>query len=136
MMKLKNSKRSKVLATVVAGSLVALLAGTALAQPGPGFGWRYGPGFQGYYSGQEVARDKVEAAVKATLAKAKKGTAWTSPRGFKRTPLMIDNDVVGNLWDDADLATLQVGSYWAGPFGQHVELLSGSRVVGMMWVRV
>jgi hypothetical protein len=135
MTKLENSKRSKVLATVVAGSLVALLAGTAFAQPGPGFGWRYGPGFHGYYSGQEVARDKVEAAVKAALAKATKGTVWTSPRGDKHTPIMVDNEVVGNLFEDSDLTTLEVGSYWAGAFGQQIELLSGSRVVGMMWVR-
>jgi hypothetical protein len=130
-MSLMKMARLAGLGTAVA---IAVAAG-AVAQPGPGFGWRYGPGFHGYYSGQEVARDKVEAAVKAALAKAKKGTAWTSPRGVKRTPIMIDNEVVGSLFEDADLTTLQVGSYWAGTFGQQVELLSGTRVVGMMWVR-
>jgi hypothetical protein len=129
------SKMSFLTAAGLAAAVAVSMTIGAVAQPGPGFGWRYGPGFHGYYSGQELARDKVEAAVKAALAKATKGTAWTSPRGVKHIPIMVDGQIVGNLWDDADLTKLEVGSYWAGPFGQHAELVSGGRVVGGIWVK-
>jgi hypothetical protein len=112
------------------------LSGLAIAQRGPGFGWRYNSGAGGYYSGKEtVTPVKVEAAAKAALAKAKKGTPWSSRWGVTHTPILIGNEIVGQLWEDADLSKLQVGSFWAGTFGQKVELVNGTRVVGMMWVR-
>lgn len=70
------------------------------------------------------------------LAKAKKGTAWTNPRGVKHIPIVVDDQIVGNLWQDEDLSKLGVGGYWAGPFGQQAELVSDGRVVGMIWVKV
>jgi len=103
---------------------------------GPGFGWRFGPRYQDYYSGRQVARDKVEAAVRADLARATKGAQWTNPRGIAHIPLLVDGQIVGNLWRDANLTKLEIGSYWAGPFGQHVELVVNGEVVGMIWVKV
>jgi hypothetical protein len=134
-----NTKRmiwSRLLSVVATAVLVLSLGGIAIAQRGPGFGWRYNSGAGGYYSGKvAVAPEKVEAAAKAALAKAKKGTAWSSRGGVAHTPILIGTEIVGQLWEDADLSKLQVGSFWAGPFGQKVELVSGTRVVGMMWVR-
>lgn len=103
---------------------------------GPGFGWHFGPRYGDYYSGHQVARDKVEAAVHIDLAHATKGAAWTNPRGIAHIPLLVDGHVVGSLWRDADLARLEIGTYWAGPFGEHVELIADGEVVGMIWVKV
>ena len=103
---------------------------------GPGFGWRFGPRYGDYYSGRQVARDEVEAAVHIDLAHATKGTTWTNPRGVAHIPLLVDGQIVGSLWRDADLARLEIGSYWAGPFGEHVELIADGQVVGMIWVKV
>jgi hypothetical protein len=98
------------------------------------FGWKYDPRWHSYHAGSEVVRERVEDNVKALLGKAKKDKAWTNPRGVKHIPLLVDDEIVGQLWQDADLAKLHVGSYWAGPFGQKVELIDGTHVVGMMWV--
>lgn len=127
----------KLLKTPLAGALATaiMLATTGVATvQAQGYGWRYGPGVGGYHSGQEVARDKVEDAVKTALGKATKGTVWTSPRGVKYTPITVDGQVVGHLWEDADLSALQVGAYWAGRFGQKVDLTKDNRVIGTIWV--
>jgi hypothetical protein len=133
MLSLKNTK-APLLAALI--SVAAVGAGDLATAQAQGYGWRYGPGLGGYYAGQEVARDKVEAAVKAALGKAAKGTLWTSPRGVKYTPITVDGQVIGHLWEDADLGALQVGAYWAGRFGQKAELTKDGRVVGMIWVNL
>lgn len=135
-MKMLSLKRSRLFSALTISLLVVGLGGLALAQRGPGFGWRYNSGAGGYYSGKNaVAPEKMETAAKAELAKAKKGTPWTSRMGVTHTPILIDNEIVGQLWEDADLTKLQIGSFWAAPFGQKVELVNGNRVVGMLWVR-
>jgi hypothetical protein len=120
---------------VLAG-LLAISASAVLAQGNPPWGWRYGPRAYGYSSGAEVDRGKVDAAVKETLNKATKGQLWTTPAGTKHTPLLIDNQVVGQLWEDADPKTLIMGAFWAAPWGASVELVKDEKVVGMLWVRV
>jgi hypothetical protein len=99
------------------------------------FRWKHGPHWHGYYSENEVSRASVEKSAADLLKSATKGAAWTTPRGLQRIPLLVDHEIVGHLWEDADLSGLEVGAYWAGPFGQKVELLKGDRVVGMMWTR-
>lgn len=102
---------------------------------GPGgWGWRQGP--RGYSSGTEVDRGKVEAAVKEALGKATKGTSWASPRGPKMTPIVVDNEVVGQLWEDADPKTLTIAEVWPGPGGTRVQLAKNGKVIGMLWVKV
>lgn len=131
---IKHFKRVALLAAAL-----AIPAGVALAQGGPppwgGWGWRYGPSY-GYYSGAEVDRAKVDAAVKQTLDKATKGQSWTTPRGIKLTPIVVDNQIVGQLWEDADPKTLAIGSYWVGPWGVNVQLVKDGKVIGMVWVKV
>ena len=119
---------------ILAVSLVPV--STILAQENHPWGWRYGPRAYGYSSGAEVDRGKVDAAVKETLSKATKGELWTTPAGIKHTPLMIENQVVGQLWEDADPKTLIMGAFWAGPWGVNVELVKDEKVVGMLWVKV
>jgi hypothetical protein len=121
-----------VLLTTMFGASISIVA----AQGGPPWGWRYGPRAYGYYSGAEVDRGKVDAAVKETLSKATKGQLWTTPAGTRHTPLLIDNQVVGQLWDDADLKTLIIGAFWAGPWGVNVELVRDGKVIGMVWIRL
>jgi hypothetical protein len=125
-------KRMAVLAV-----LLAVPAGAVLAQGGgPPWGWRYGPRIYGYSSGTEVDRGKVDAAVKETLSKVTKGQIWTTPGGTKHTPLLVDNQVVGQLWEDSDPKTLTIGAFWAGPWGVNVELVKDTRVVGTVWIKV
>jgi hypothetical protein len=127
---MKHLKRMAVFATLLATSI-----SFALAQGSPPWGWRHAPRGYGYFSGTEVDRGKVEAAVKETLSKATKGQAWTTPAGVKRTPILVDNQIVGQLWEDADPKTLIIGAFWAGPWGVNVELVKDGKVVGMVWVR-
>jgi hypothetical protein len=117
-------------------TLLAIPAGVALAQQGPPWGWRHAPRGYGYFSGVEVDRGKVEAAVKETLSKVTKGKTWSTPAGVKHTPILVDNQIVGQLWEDADPTTLIIGAFWAGPWGVNVELVKDGNVVGMVWVKV
>jgi len=121
---MKHLKRVAVLATVL-----AIPAGIAVAQSGPpwgGWGWRYGPPY-GYFSGTKVDRSKVDAAVKQTLDKATKGQSWTNPGGVKLTPILVDSQIVGQIWEDADPKTLTVGSFWAGRWGVNVQLVKDGK---------
>ena len=129
-MMMERLKRTTLLALLLSIPLAAL------AQGGPPWGWRYAPRGYGYSTGAEVDRGKVDAAVKETLSKAAKGQTWTTPGGTKRTPLLVDDQVVGQLWEDSDPKTLTIGSFWAGPWGVNVELVKEGKVVGMVWVRV
>ncbi|KAB2919068.1 MAG: hypothetical protein F9K29_07565 [Hyphomicrobiaceae bacterium] len=123
-------KRVALLATLLAGT-----ASPALTQAGPQWGWRHAPHGYGYFSGVEVDRGKVDAAVKQALSKAIKGKTWSTPAGVKHTPILVDNQIIGQLWEDADLTTLIIGAFWAGPWGVNVELVKDGKVVGMVWVK-
>lgn len=115
---------------------LAMQVPVAFAQAGPTWGWRHAPRGYGYYSGIEVDRGKVDAAVKLALSKATKGKTWSTPAGVKHTPILVDNEVVGQVWDNSDPNTLIIGAFWAGPWGVNVELVKDGRVVGMVWVNV
>jgi len=114
------------------------VAGSALAQGGPGmgpgmgFGWKHGP--RGYWSGQEVPREKIESGAKALLEKATIGQRWTSPRGVEHIQIMLGNEIVGHLWESVDLKTVEIGASWSGRWGQHVQLEKDKKVVGMIWL--
>jgi hypothetical protein len=95
--------------------------------------WRFHRGCC-YYTEKELDRDKVEKDAKALLAKATKDETWTSPRGVKHIPLVVDSNVVGNLWEDVDLKSLEIGAYWAARSGTRVELVHNDKVVGMIWL--
>jgi len=84
----------------------------------------------------EADASKVISAAKQELSKATTGKSWTAPNGAKLTPILVDNQIVGQLWQSADLKTLETGSYWQGPYGVRVQLLKNGEVVGMIWVKV
>jgi len=93
---------------------------------------RYGHNEIGGDYGGEVARDQVEVAVKVALAHATKAVAGRNPVGGAHIPILVDNHIIGNLWQDADLSKVKIGSYWRGPLGEHVRLVRGDQVVGMI----
>jgi hypothetical protein len=97
-----------------------------------GYGWGAGPAA----SATQVDASKVAAAAKEQLGKATAGDTWTAPNGTKMTPILVDSQIVGRLWQSADLTTLETGSYWQGPWGLNVQLLKNGEVVGMMWVKI
>lgn len=134
------------LAAIAAFSIVLPLT-PALAQGGPGMGKGYGmgpgmmgPGFgwkqgsRGYYSGEEVPREQIETNARALLEKATTGAEWTNPRGVRHIQILVDKEIVGHLWEEVDLKTVEVGASWTGRWGQHVQLEKDKRVVGMIWL--
>jgi hypothetical protein len=73
--------------------------------------------------------------VKSVLAKAKKGASWTDPHGIHHTEILVDDEIVGNLWEKRDdLHKLEIGGYWTASFGIRAELVHGGKVVGMLWL--
>jgi len=118
------------LAALVAGAFTAT---DALAQ-GP-YGWRYNaPGYY-YYQDKQLDRATVEKNVRAVLDGVTKGEPWKSPRGITHIPLLNkDKMVVGNLWEDVDLKTVEVGTYWTGRRGTKADLVAGGKVVGVIWL--
>jgi len=100
----------------------------------PRFGWKFGEGY--YYTDKSVSTSEVEEKLKEVLSKATKGHTWTDRRGVKHTEIVVDNEIVGNLWEDVDLASLKLGSYWVTPMGIKAELETNDRVVGMIWLPV
>jgi len=100
----------------------------------PRFGWKFRAGH--YYTDESVPASKVEEKLKEALSKATKGHTWTDGRGVKHIEIVVDNEIVGNLWEDVDLASLKLGSYWITPMGIKAELETNDKVVGMTWLQV
>lgn len=120
--------------TTIALVMGVTAGGLAMAQSGP-YGWRHaGPGY--YYADKQVDRTAVEKKAKVTLAAVTKGDPWKSPNGVNHIPLLNkDKLVIGNLWEEADPKTLEVGAFWTGRGGTKAELVSGGKVVGTLWVQ-
>lgn len=127
-----NPSRKTLVSAVLAAA--ALGAGMNAVAGGP-FGWRYAP--QGYYyQTQQRDRAEVEKQARAALDHAVKGEVWKSPRGITHIPLVNkDKLVIGNLWEEADLKAVEFGAYWTGRYGTKVELVSGGKVVGTLWLQ-
>ncbi|MCW1301922.1 MAG: hypothetical protein OH316_02190 [Candidatus Parvarchaeota archaeon] len=101
-----------------------------------GYGWRLMN--ERYYSSdnEELDEKQVEKDSKELLSKVKKGESWTDPRGIKHIPLLLNDEVVGQLFDDVeDPKSMGVASYWVGRFGVKVDLAQGKKVVGMLWLK-
>jgi hypothetical protein len=122
--------------SLLAAALAAATFAVAAQAPGPGpygWGWRFGsPGF--YYQEKQVDRATVEKKAKAILEGASKGQSWNTPAGA-RIPIQSGKDVVGGLWEDKDLKSLGIGTYWTGRFGTNAELVADGKVVGMLWIK-
>lgn len=119
----------------LAALMAVTFAATDAVAAGP-YGWRYNaPGYY-YYQDKQLDRATVEKNVRAALDGVTKGEAWKSPRGVNHIPLLNkDKLVVGNLWEDVDLKTVEVGTYWTGPRGTKADLVAGGKVVGVIWLQ-
>ena len=98
------------------------------------FGWRYDESSNGYYTDKKVDRETVENKALQTLLNVTTGEAWTSPGGVKHIPIMLNDEPVGNLWENANISELNIGTYWAGQFGIKTELVKDNDVIGMLWL--
>lgn len=102
-----------------------------------GYEWKWMNGR--YYSSdsEELSEEQVEKDSKNLLAKVKKGEAWTDPTGVKHIPLLLNDEVVGQVFEEkvTDPKALEVASYWVGGFGVKVDLAYNKKVVGMLWLR-
>lgn len=125
-------KRSLISLSALALAAGAFSVGQAQAAP---YGWHQAkPGY--YYSDKQVDRATIEKKVKDSLTAVTKGEAWKSPNGVNHIPLLNkDKLAVGNLWEDADPKALEVGAFWTGRGGTKAELVSGGKVVGVLWVQ-
>ena len=84
----------------------------------------------------DIDRDTIAGATKAVLDQATTGDVWVDPRGQRHIPILVGGAMVGSLWEDADLATLEAAGSWAAPFGAKVELAHDGKVVGMLRVNL
>jgi hypothetical protein len=119
---------------------LALLGAGLLASPGAlaqgTWGWRYNAPGQYYWQDKQLDRATVEKNAKAALSAATKGEAWKSPRGVSHIPILNkDKLAIGNLWEDADLKAVEVGTYWTGRYGTRVDLVANGKVVGVLALR-
>jgi hypothetical protein len=97
--------------------------------------WRINAATGNYYRDKELDRTKVENEVKALLAKAKKGESWTDPQGVHHTEILVNDEIVGNLWEKRDdLHKLEIGGYWTARSGVKAELVHAGKVVGMVLI--
>jgi hypothetical protein len=79
-------------------------------------------------------KEKIGKDAVGLLSKVKKGKSWTSPNGIKHIPLLLGEDIVGNLWKDVDIKSLKIGDYWVKPCCTKIELIYKDEIVGMIWM--
>jgi hypothetical protein len=96
--------------------------------------WRWKVGRFGYTMGEEPEYEEIRNKAQEILRQAKKGNIWRNPRGILHIPLIIGNQIIGELWEDVDIKELEIGDYWYGKFGVKVQLVKDMRVVGMLWL--
>ena len=95
------------------------------------FGWRR-RGF-GYVT-EDVDYEKIKSEAKELLSKAKKGESWKCRCGTVHIPIVVNNEIIGELWKDVDLNNLEIGSYWYSRRGKKVQLVKDSEVIGFLWL--
>jgi hypothetical protein len=98
--------------------------------------WRLDTTSANYYRDEEIKRSTVEKEVTDVLGKATLGKPWADPQDVQHIPILLHDEVVGNLWEkhESSLHNLKIGGYWAARFGTRVELVKNYRVVGMLWL--
>ncbi len=97
-------------------------------------GWKWKVGRFGYTIDNELDYEKIKADAKALLEKATKGEAWRSHCGVLHIPLIVEGNIVGELWEDVEIKDLDIGTYWYGKWGIKVQLIKNGRVVGFIWL--
>jgi hypothetical protein len=96
--------------------------------------WKWKVGRFGYTTGNEPNYEEIKAKAKEALSKATKGAKWTGKWGSTHIPLVIDGQIIGELWEDVDPREVEVGAYWFGKWGTKVQLVKDGKVVGFIWL--
>ena len=97
-------------------------------------GWRWKIGRFGYTTDSEPDYEKIRAEAKTLLEKAIKGEAWRSRCGTLHIPLIVEGNIIGELWEDTEIKDLDIGTYWYGKWGIKVQLTKNGRIVGFIWL--
>ena len=97
----------------------------------PGWKWRGGWAARVV---EPANQESIKNRAREVLARAAKGTPWTSRCGVKHIPLIVDGTKVGELWEDIDPKSVEIGAYRIGRWGIKVQLIHNGRVVGFIWI--
>jgi hypothetical protein len=98
-------------------------------------GWKFarfgyiGPEFK------EPSYEEIQKKVSDLLSKATRGTPWHGKWGSTHIPIVVDGQIVGEIWEDVDLKELKPAAYWLGKWGYKVELVKDGRVIGFLWLQ-
>ena len=95
-------------------------------------GWKHRK--YGYIVEGTVNYEELVKKAKELLSKAVKGQTWACRWGSTHIPLLVNNQIVGKLWEDLDLNSLEIGAYWFARVGTKVELVHNKKVVGVLWI--
>ncbi len=96
--------------------------------------WKWKRGMYGYTLEGDVDYEHIKSEAKDILEKAEKGAAWQGKWGSVHMPIVVNGQIVGELWEDVDLKELEVGAYWLGKWGRKVQLVKDGRVAGFIWL--
>ncbi len=90
--------------------------------------WRYG------YTIEKADFEAAKKHAQELLSKATKGDPWRCRCGAEHIPIIVSGRIVGELWEDVDLGSVEIGDYWLSRWGGKAHLVSGGRVVGFVWL--
>jgi len=86
------------------------------------------------YATEEVDYEKIKSQAKEILSKASKGQLWKCRCGTTHIPIVVNNQIVGEMWRNVDLNSVEIGNYWYSPIGKKVQLVSNGEIVGFIWL--
>ncbi len=95
-------------------------------------GWKIGR--HGYIVSAELDYERIKNYVKDVLSRARKGNVWRCRCGSIHIPLIVNNEIVGEIWEDVSLDKIEAGPYWYGRNCGKVHLVYNGRIIGFMWL--
>jgi len=97
-------------------------------------GWKWKVGRFGYTMEKESNYEKIKAKAKELLEKATRGAVWKCRCGTTHISLLVDGEILGELWEGVNPKELEVGAYWYGKWGTKIQLVKDERVMGFLWL--
>ncbi len=96
--------------------------------------WKWKRGMYGYTLESDVDYERIKSEAKSILERAERGDAWQGKWGSVHIPIVVNGQIVGEVWEDVDLKELEIGAYSLGKWGRKVQLVKNGRVVGFVWL--